>query len=330
MNSASTQLSTISTPVEASAPDEGAVQTEGDGAPSGSPATPDPNGTKPDAEAPPAAEPDRNLELSRKLEAAAKREARLRRMDTEWQTRMSDLDTRMAKFEEERKAFEADRDAWNSDPSGFELAKGRDPVEVAKRIARPESEEARRIRKLEEQIKAKEETEQKAREEAETRAQSQAREQLMRKFVGETTPDECPHLTTLYRATDVPNLVKELLNRPADPDDPESPTMLQHFQETHNRVPTDAEIRECLEYEAELRAKEIAEGLSRRRAVPDAQAQPASTQSSQSDSGPSGISNQHGAVTNSAKKPALSLEERRRKAKADLTASLEAQATDRE
>lgn len=275
-----------------------------------------------------AGEPDKNLELSRRFGAVAQKEARARRLETEAQTRA----TKLAEREKELDAKLAELDEALSDPVGHMLKNGKDPVEVAKRYATPETEEEKRIRKLEERDAAREAEATKAKEAEEAKRKADARFEALKGFVKAITSAECPNLTTLYQAREVPALVDELLNRPSDPRDPDSVSMITKFRADLGRNPTDKEIRETLEYEAELRATKIIE-RHRGAAAPGSQvAQPppgAPTQdSSKNESGPSGISNQHAAARSSGAKKPASLQERRKKAKEELTVALEAEAND--
>lgn len=274
--------------------------------------------------APPAAvepEEDKNLELAKRFEGLAKREARARRFENEFQTKLSSLS-------EKEKAIEAklaELEAALEDPVDYYLRTGKkDPVEVAKRFARPVSEEEKRIKALEDKIAREEEARAKAEAERTKRETEAQRHQSMRQFVGSITPDECPHLTSLYEPHEVPTLVEKLLTKPADPSDPGGPTLLEHFVETNGRKPTDKEIRECLEYDAEIRATRL---MSRTR--PSDAAAPETPQpspdpvpaASASKGGPSSISNQHAAPSSSSKSRKKSREELRK----ELTARLEAE-----
>jgi len=294
-------------------------------------AAPGPEGTAPPAQGTPEAAsavapktPDRdmNLELSKKFESVAQKEGRARKAEREAQAKLQGLTEREAKLA----AREAELEEALGDPVGYMLKNGKDPVEVAKRYAQPETPEEKRIRKLEERDAEREAAATKAREEAEEREATQKMTGAMRAFVGEITARECPNLTTLYQAKEVPDLVRNLLTRPEDPDDPDSDTMLEAFKRTHGRAPRNVEIREVLEYEAELRATKIIEA-DRARAASAATSPGTNTQtSSKSESGPSGISNKHAAGTSTTSVKKLTLEERRKKTKRELTAALEAEA----
>ena len=135
-------------------------------------------------------------------------------------------------------------------------------------------------------------------------------------FVGETTPDECPYLTSMYEPNEVPKLVTNLLNRPVDPSDSESPTIRQYFRERHGRDPTPTEIRQALEAEAESRATSL---IERVRPKASAASQGSlSTPSANEES--TSLSNQHAASSPSARAGNESREERMKRLKAELEA----------
>lgn len=276
---------------------------------------------------------DKNLELAKKFEAIATKESRARKVEREAQQRLATLT-------EKEKALEAklaELDEALGDPVGYMLKQGKDPVAVAKRYAEPETEAEKRIRKLEDALQKREEEDARKAKEWEERQESDRKFQSLRGFVSEITSQNSPNLTALYEAREVPRLVEDLLNRPADPAEPEGPTMLEAFRAKYRdargnpRNPTNKEIRDCLEYEAELRATKI---LERHRAkAPDASvAQPHDPAQSQDSpkggAGPSGISNQHAAGRSSGKSKPPTLEERRKKMREELTAALDAEAAD--
>ncbi len=276
---------------------------------------------------PPARDP--HLDLARKFDSVAQKESRARRAEREAHAKLQGLTERERKLAER----EAELDEALGDPVGYMLKKGTDPVKVAERYAKPETPEEKRIRKLEEAEDTRQEEDTKRREAWKQDQHRQAKEAALKGFVSSITAKECPNLTTLYKASEVPALVAEVLNRPADPEDPEGPTMQQAFHETHNRNPSDSEIRECLEYEAELRATRILELYRSRAAAADAGStatSPGSTAqtSSKNESGPNGISNKHAASSTTAAKRPLSLEEKRKQHRKELTAALEAEVDD--
>lgn len=268
---------------------------------------------------------DQNLDLARKFESVAQKEGRARKAEREAQAKLAGLTEREATL----KAREAELDEALGDPVGYMLRNGKDPVEIAKRYAKPESEEEKRIRRLEERAEEREAEDAKKKTAWEKQQYQQAKTGAMRAFVGAITAKECPNLTALYEAHEVPALVDELLNRPSDPEDYESPSMVQAFREQKGRNPTDAEIRECIEYEAELRATKILERHRAPAPVSVATSPGGPTQDSpKSESGPNGISNKHAAGTSSPAKNPLSLQEKRKAKRRELTAALEAEAGD--
>ncbi len=277
---------------------------------------------------PRAPERDANLDLARKFESVAQKEGRARKAEREAQAKLQSLTEREKKLAER----EAELEEALGDPVGHMLKNGKDPVEVAKRYAQPESPEEKRIRKLEEQAEERAAEDVRRREAWEKQQKTQAHHQAMKEFVGAITAKECPNLTTLYAAREVPSLVNELLYRPSDPENAESPTMVQAFFEEKGRNPTDKEIRECLEYEAELRATRILEQHQSRARPGEASVATSpgdlAQTSPKSESGPNGISNRHAASTTSTGKRPLTLEERRKKSKKELTVALEAEAGD--
>lgn len=314
-------LTTIEAP--AAAPEPAAGGTEAAPPAQGQPAAGSGVGERPKA---PGRDP--NLELARKFETVAQKESRVRKQEREWQEKHQGLNEREKKLAER----EAELEEALGDPVGHLLKIGKDPVEIAKRYAQPETPEEKRIRKLEEREAEREAEDKRRKEEWEARQEEQAEFHAMREFVGAITAKECPNLTALYQAKEVPKLVKELLMRPSDPDDPKSPPMVKAFHASKGRNPTDREIRECLEYEAELRANRILEQNRSPAGQGDA---PVATSpggpaqgSSKNESGPNGISNRHAASTTSTSKRPLTLEEKRKQARRELTAALEAEAGD--
>lgn len=316
-------LTTIEAP--AAAPEPAAGSTEAAPPAQGQPAAGSGAG---EGATPKTSERDPNLELSRKFESAAQKESRARKAEREAQAKLEGLTAREKKLAER----EAELEEALGDPVGHLLKIGKDPVEVAKRYAQPETPEEKRIRKLEEREAEREEEDKRRKTEWETRQAEQAKQHAYREFVGAITAKECPNLTALYQAKEVPKLVDELLTRPSDPDDPDSPTMVQVFHARKGRNPTDKEVRECLEYEAELRANRI---LERNRNPAGSDGAPVATSpggpaqdSSKNESGPNGISNRHAASTTTTPKRPLTLEEKRKAKRRELTAALEAEAGD--
>lgn len=271
-------------------------------------------------------EPDPHLELSKRFGKAAQREANARKLEATYQSKIASLDEKEKKLDAKLLEYEEAL----ADPIAHYMAQNKDPVEIAKRFAKPLSEEARRIQKLEDALKQKDEREKEQETQWKKRQEEQAHFQKMKAFVGQIVPTECPNLTALYEPHEVPRLREELLDRPTALDDGTTVTMLEFFQAKHDRDPTDAEVRECLEYEAELRATKILN--SQRAKVAAAQAPPSTSPEAPPapDSGPRSISNQHAAaVSSSPKKSRLSEEERRKKIRQELSAALEAEGAER-
>lgn len=243
-------------------------------------------------------ERDRDAEVLDRFDKLSQRESKARKFESHLHQRQEKLD---AKEKELEQRF-AEIEEFSADPVAYLLKKGKDPVEIAKRFAKPETEEEKRLRLLEEKLTAKEKAEEEAKKRAEEEAAREQQERGMRLFVGSISPDECPNLTALYKPAEVPGLVRELLNRPMDESDPESPTLLQNFVDRYGRQPTDAEIRGALELEAEERATRI---LQRRQAA-------SSPSEPERAAGPDGLSNQDAAVSSHASLAKKSREERKR------------------
>ncbi len=277
---------------------------------------------------PPVAPPaeDTNLALSRRLETIAKREAKARRLETEAAERIAALTETETKAKERLAELEAALD----DPIDYYLKKGKDPVEVAQRFAKPVTPEEKRIMALEAKIAANEAAETKRQEEREAAHNETWKNEVTRRFVSTITPDNCPNITTLYDAHEVPGLTSALLNR-VDPrardedGNPDRRTLLQRFKGEHGRAPTDEEIRDCLEHEAGIRATKI---LKARSAAQPVTAAPQRSPD-ESGSGPATIGNQHGSAAAAPKRRPLSLEERRKASRDQLVRDLEAEAASR-
>lgn len=318
------QLSTISAPA-APAP-EAATDTPNGAAP---PAPKESGAASGVVEKKP--ETDPNLEISRRLGEVSKKEAKARRAEQEHQERMASLSQK----EKDIEAKLAELDGALSDPVKYMLDKGKDPVEVARRFSKPESEEEKRIRKLEERDAANTKAQEEAKEAAERARVDRERHEITRSFVSEINEENSPHLVALYAAGEVPGLVRELLNRPYIDEQGRKTgeSTLQAFQAEHGRDPTNAEIRESLEAEAQSRATKIIESHQRRNGggAPSQASETGQTQApvKKTASGPSGISNTHASVTTSGKPKKLSLEEKRKAARKELTEALEAEATER-
>jgi len=271
---------------------------------------------------PPARDP--NLDLARKFESAAQKESRARKYEREAAAKLEGLTAREKKLAER----EAELDEALGDPVGHMLKNGTDPVKVAERYAKPESQEEKRIRKLEESLAQRDAADAARKERWEADRQAEKKYETLKGFVGAITSAECPHLTALYEANEVPGLIEGLLNRPADPNDSGGQSMLEAFREQRGRDPSDVEIREVLEYEAGVRATKILEAQRiRERASVATSPESQKQDSSKNEGGSNGISNQHAASSVTAKKP-LSLEEKRKKMRKDLAAALEAETGD--
>lgn len=321
MNGSSPIVTQSLTTIEAPAAPEVAP-----GANGSAPPGPDSGATSDGAAPKPKPQRDPNLDLARKFESVAQKEGRVRKQEREWQEKHAGLSEREKKLAER----EAELEEALSDPVGHMLRIGKDPVEVAKRYAQPETPEEKRIRKLEERDEERAAEDARRKDAWEKQQFEQAKNGAMRQFVGEITAKECPNLTALYEAHEVPKLVDALLKRPSDPADPKSLSMVEAFREEHGRNPSDKEIRECLEYEAEMRATRI---LERHRTAANASSVATSpggpTQtSSKNESGPNGISNKHAAPSSPTDRKPLSLAEKRKKGLKGLTAALEAEAND--
>jgi len=304
-------LSTIPQTAPASAP-EAAPE------PATTPAAPPAGAQEPSGAASAVETPDPQSEIAKRLEGISKREAKARRAETERHEREAKLAAREKEIEEKLAKLEGAL----SDPVKYLLDEGKDPVEVAKRFAKPETEEEKRIRKLEERLKADEDARTKAAEDARAREEATHRQKVVREFVSEITEENSPNLVALYQAHEVPSLVTELLNRRLDSGE----TILQAFNHTHGRNPTNEEIRESLEADATVRATKILEKQNRQNAAPA----PASQAPVPSQPGPKGISNKHASTTASATPRKPSREEQRAKAMRELAERLEAEAATRE
>lgn len=275
-------------------------------------ATPD---IAPQAPEEPKEDPD--LQIAQKLESVTRREAKARKLESQLQARIQSFDDK----EKAIAAKMAEIESFFEDPIEWARKNGRDAMDIVKRATAPVSEEAKRLAKIEEEIKKDREDRQKR----ETEAQKQAREAEERRgwqsFVSGITSEECPHLTTLYEANEIPGLVMSLLNRPHDAADPESPSVREVFRAHYRRDPTPKEIRESLEHEAELRATSLLERLNPKKPPPQATpSTPPATPESPS------LSNQHASSSSSAKVGTESVEDRMRKLKEELEA--EASATE--
>lgn len=256
------------------------------------------------------AKPDPDIEYARKFNHIAKREATTRKQEVELQQQRA----RIAEREKSLDAKMAELEAALEDPVEYYIKRGKDPAEVAKRFIKPVTEEEKRLAQLEKRLADKEQAEEDARRDAEERQARSQKDQFWKGFVREIRPEECPHLTSLYPAHQVPQLVHDLLNRPYDPNDGDSPTVLEQFQAKLGRAPTPKEIRQALESEAELRAT----SFIARRTPP---VTPATA--TQSANGSPSLSNQDAASSGTAARP-KTREERMKELKEQLEAEMTA------
>ncbi len=268
--------------------------------------------------------PDPNLEISRRLEGISKKEAKARRAEVE-------LHEQRAAFAEDQKKLAAklaELDDALGDPVKHLLKIGKDPIDIARRYATPETELEKEVRLIKEERATEKEANDLRAKEYEERQRETSRMGVVRAFVAGINEKDHPNFVAMYPdPNEVPEMVSKLLNSRMDPRDSRSPTVLQHFKDTHDgRSPTDDEIRESLEAEAETRATSL---IKRHQARLASQAPGQSQVSANAENGPSGISNQHASVTTAGKKRPPSLEEKRRIARKELTEALEAEATDR-
>jgi hypothetical protein len=263
-------------------------------------------------------------ELARKFEALSRSERAARKRESSLHAR----EQAIGEQEKEIASLKSELEAALEDPVAYYINKGKDPVEIAKRFAKPMSAEEKRLKAIEDKIEADAKAAKEAEEEWKKRTAAENKTKMMRRFVSEITSDECPNLTSLYDAHEVPALLENMLKRPLNPGDPRSPSLLKAFQEEHGRNPTNAELRRALEADAESRATR----LQKRQEPAGQQAPP--TPAAETDqlpppappatSGPSSISNRHAASTSTGKKP-LSFEEKRKQNRDALKKQLEAE-----
>lgn len=321
-----TVLSTIPTTPTPSPPTEAVESTPADvpaaGASNDNGATPA-DATAPDpVEVPKAVEPERpdpDLEIARKLDAVTKREARARRQEAELQQ----LRTSIADKEKTLTQKLAELDAALEDPVSYYLQKGKDPVDIAKRFAKPMTEEEKRLKKLEERYEKDEEDRKRQARENEERSVQARRDETMRRFVGEITQSECPFLTALYEPHEVPGLVNSMLHERQDPTDPESPTTLDVFRSKYGRSPTDKELREALEHRAELRATSLQERIPKKDTAKSQVTPPTPPATSTRVEESTSLSNQHAASSSSG----ISRNKSREEVMKELKDQLEAEAS---
>ncbi len=261
---------------------------------------------------------DPDVQLAQKFEQITRREARVRKLESQLQTRIQSFDEK----EKTIAAKMAEIEAFFEDPISWAKKNNRDAMEIVKRATIPMSEEEKRLAKIEAEFAKDREERQKRETEAEKRAREAEERRGWASFVAEITPDEYPHLTAVHEAHEIPKLVMTLLNRPQDPTDPESPSVREVFRAQYRRDPTPKEIRDALEAEAELRATSLLERLTPKKTA-TSQATP-ETPAAKPES-PS-LSNQHAASSTSARVGTETREERLRRLKEELEA--EASATE--
>lgn len=269
----------------------------------------------------PKADPD--LEIARKLDLVAKREARARKQEATLQQKLSDLQAKESAIEKKM----AELDSALEDPISYYLQKGKDPVEVAKRFAKPMSEEEKRLAAVEKRLAAEDEDRKKSTEREQKQRQEQQRHALMRQFVSEIDKNEYPHLTTVYEPHQIPGLVTRLLNEPQDPTDPESPSLLEAFRARYDRAPTNKEIRDALEHKAEIYASRVYESVSARRKPTSSQVTPATPTATPNGEESTSLSNQHAASSPSGPPRTKSREDVMKEIRAELEAEVAATST---
>lgn len=268
---------------------------------------------------------DHDAEVSQRLDALGRREARSRRLESEQHAKLAKLTER----EKEIEAKLAKVEKLTSDPIQYLLDEGHDPVGVAKRFVTPETPLEKEVRLLKEERASEKAEREKYQTQQQQRAAETQRLQVLSQFVSGITPDNSPHLVAMHAPTEIDGLVTSLLDRPFTTKEGKTTgeSVLQAFKRMRGRIPTNGEIRETLEAEAEMRATKAGEVRSRREA---ALAQSQAASQGQLPSGPGGISNQGASATHSGKTRKPSLEDRRREARKELTEALEAEAATRE
>jgi hypothetical protein len=267
-------------------------------------------------------EPDPDLEVARRFDAVTRSEAKLRKREVEFQQRA-------ASFEAKEKAIAEkliELESALEDPVAYYLKKGKDTVEMTKRIARPMSEEEKRIAKLEAAIEERNKRDEEAKKEQETAQQRAHRQAVERQFVSETDPEKYPYLTAIYKPQNVASEVTRLLTGPHDPTDPESPTVLQAFHARHGRSPSDEEIRQALEHQAEEHARELMSRIPKPKSAEDATRSQVTPETPPATEGSPSLSNQHAAAISSGS----SRNKSRDASMKELKARLEAESASRE
>ncbi len=230
----------------------------------------------------PATDPD--LEHSRTLERIARKEAKARQAEIQLQSKIAAIEAR----EKELAAKQAELEEALKDPLAYATKRGEDPMDIALRLAKPKSEIETKIEALERRLQEKEKAETESRTKQEQAEAARREQAFWSDFVQGITPDAAPHLTALHPPGDIPKLVKGMLNRPADPSDKDSPTVLQVFRQKYRRDPTHDEIVEGLEQAAASRATDLLSRLPKPKTL--------DTTTSQTANGTS-LSNQHGSAS---------------------------------
>jgi hypothetical protein len=263
--------------------------------------------------APPAAPTD--LEIARRFEAAKQADARARKASLEAKREREALAKERADLAALRKQLDDEHAALEENPLEWADRRKVNPDHVAARFLKPMTPEERRLRDIETKLETKERLEKDAAEKAAASEKEAAHKRQMIAFVSEIRPEECPHLTSLYDADEVPALVERAINLHG-----------AAFLEEYGREPSNAELRAYLESEAKRRATRIAGRGQQAPAVTEpsngvsGQAAPGS--GLPATNGPHTLTNNHAAQAASAKSPRPETREERR---ARLVAQLEAE-----
>lgn len=258
-----------------------------------------------------------DLDIARRFEAIKQADVRARRLKLsvkEAEQRILDADRREAEVARREAAIQSVEDKLRDSPLEWADERKVDPDILAKRYLKPLSPEEKRIRDLEIKYETRDREEREAKEKAASEATALSHKQEMHAFIRQIIPEECPHLTALYDAYDVPRLVERAINLHG-----------AAFLEEYGRNPTNAELRGYLESEAKARALRLSPGQVAPGSEPGngVSGQASIGSGPPASSGPHTLTNQHAAQAASAKSPRVeTLEERRAK----LVAQLEAEA----
>lgn len=257
--------------------------------------------------------PAPNPELEKRFEEASKKEIALRGAAA----KAKEKEEALTKREAELNALQEDLQSALEDPIEWAIKKGRDPQALLKKFL-PQSDEAKRLEKLEAELAKRDESSKKEKEEAkvrETEANTRAQKQA---FVGVVSEKTHPHFVALYP-------------RPEDGLDARERVMKingETWREQLGREPTHDEVANFLESEAKkviLKIKGIAvPGLDTK-----AQAEVGSgngKKDSPAVESPGTLTNSSASQTVSAKMP---VEKTRKQIKAELVARLEAETAER-